>query len=202
MGRFTWLQTIVDIVREELLGVNTYDVGYVVRYDPDLQQADVQPVSRTRFRNEAGNDTDENQPVVCNLPVVFPGNGRAMMDWDVQVNDYCEIHYAKNTLDDWLTGGGMNPASDEKRFSLNNATCRVGITHFGKPRPKSPTNGIRVCAADPAISNDLKVEIDIDKLSAQVSAPNVVSLKALRINIDGRLYINGVAVNPAAGSIS
>lgn len=195
--RFTWLQTIVDLIQTELLKVNTYDIGRIVRYDADLQQADVQPVTKTRFRNEAGDDVDETQPVVCNLPVVFPGNGRVVLDWDVRTGDDCEIHYAKNVLDDWFSSGGDNPASSERPFSLSNAICRVGITHFGKPRPKTPGNGVRLRNVDPALG-DMRVEIDTDRLAVQVSAPEVfiVGETAVRIQAPD-VVVNGFRMDSA-----
>ena len=81
--------------------------GRVVRYDADCQAADVQPLVRRPYKDEAGERQTELLAVVTDVPVVWPGGGGFGFTAPLEVGD-----------DVWLSFARQRPALQPERRRL------------------------------------------------------------------------------------
>lgn len=101
--------------------------GKIVRWDPATQLADVAPQVWEQLENEAGDLEAVRLPVVCNVPVQFPGAGGLRITFPVAVGDTCLLVFTDRSLDAWLANGGEQAPDDTRRHHLSDAVAFLGI---------------------------------------------------------------------------
>ncbi len=119
--------------------------GKVVRYDAGKQEADVQPLIKVSYTDEAGERKLEALPVVPSVPVVFQGGGGFVVQFPIDVGDTVWLMFTAVSIDKWLKvgGGPIDPESDS-RHALSDAVAIPGLRSFKDKRQQSPSGHILI----------------------------------------------------------
>lgn len=113
--------------------------GKVVRYDADKQEADVQPLIKVSYIDEAGERKLEALPVVPSVPVIFQGGGGFVVQFPIDVGDTVWLMFTAVSIDKWLkvgtTGGSPVDPESDSRHALADAVALPGLRSFKDKRP-------------------------------------------------------------------
>lgn len=140
-SRPSTLQDLLARFRESLLAdLHTSLPGKVVKYDSATQKADVQPLIKERYTDEAGAVQARELPVIPSVPVDFPGGGGYRMTVPLLPGDTGLIVFCEASLDKWLVSGGTVDPDDDRRHDLTDAVFRPGPRDFGHPWASAPTD--------------------------------------------------------------
>jgi hypothetical protein len=103
----------------------------VLKWDAAKCMVNVQPLLKTYyFDDESEDQVTVDEPVICNVPVVFPWGMLA----DIPVGHTVLLVFCDRSLDSWLVNGGMVNPDDERSHDLNDAIAFPGLFDFGHPR--------------------------------------------------------------------
>lgn len=104
----------------------------VERYDAALQQIDAQPLIKEAHFIEDGSRVAAQLPVLCNLPVCFPGAGSFRVTFPINVGDTVLVVFSRSSLDVWLSEDGLvDPLTDDA--NLADAFAIPGLRSFKNP---------------------------------------------------------------------
>ncbi len=130
----TTLSNVLEDALEHALG--SLHVGMpakIVRYDPDLQACDVQPL--LHYTKKSGEST--MLPQICMVPVVFPRSQTAWFKFPLKKDDLVWLTFSDRSLDKWLQGGQAAWASvdpqDPRHHALIDAVAIPGCYPWSHP---------------------------------------------------------------------
>ena len=101
----------------------------VVRYDPSLQQADVEPLIQRVYAD----GSSITLPVITNVPVVHPRAGVAIIHFPLAIGDTVQLIFSERSLDAWKSRGGVTHPQDVRKNSLSDAIAIPGGYPFTDP---------------------------------------------------------------------
>lgn len=122
----TLSQLLKQAIENRLMDVHTALIGQVERYDYETQLADVQPVLKRSVRGPNNQNIQEQIPILCEVPVLFPRAGGLFFSLPLQRGDYVQILFNETSIDDFLTGK-TSDVSSAARFTLHGAIAIPGI---------------------------------------------------------------------------
>jgi hypothetical protein len=135
-------QTIWGILTGE---VNTIAPGEIVSYDAASQTVSVQPVNKIVFED----GSEMLQPILQDVPVVFPGGGGFVLTFPILEGDTCLLVFAQRSLDAWLDSGTPIAPDSGRKFSISDAVALVGLRHSKNVlNPAPSTDGIELRTTD------------------------------------------------------
>src|SRR6266540_2967325 len=114
--------------------------GRIVKFDPATGLADVKPL----VQDPGPDGVTRSVPVICNVPVHFPGAGGFRLTFPVAVGDPCFLLFADHSLDVWIAKGGEVDPGDPRRHSLNDAVAILGITDAAHPWHAVATDALTI----------------------------------------------------------
>jgi hypothetical protein len=133
LGQVTIAEVLDRAIRSRLARLRVSLPGVIESYDPATRTATVKPLLKeTRF-DEAGEEHVEALPMVCQVPVQFPGGGGFEITFPVAKGDSCMLLFADRALDKWLASGQDSDPIDLRRHDLSDAVALLGV---------SPTAGL------------------------------------------------------------
>jgi hypothetical protein len=118
-----------------LAGVHVALPGRIEKYDAAKQKADVLPLVKT--------PEGESMPVVCNVPIVFPGSGGFRITFPVKKGDVVLLVFSDRSLDIWKSEGGEVDPRDTRQHALSDAVALVGLRSFDDPLEDVPTDSMK-----------------------------------------------------------
>ena len=216
MNRTTTLQDLLSKFRESIAAqIHTALPGKIVRYDSSAQKADVQPLIKDRYTDEAGALQVRTLPVIPAVPVQFPGAGGYRITFPVAEGDTGLLLFAESSLDKWLVSGGTVDPEDDRRHDLTDAVFLPGLRDFGHALVSAPTdratfgkddglqihisaNGINIGSNTPA---QLESETLGDTLQAWLNQIHVW-LSALTLPVAGSVAGPPAALPPPVPTIT
>ena len=140
-SRPSTLQDLLSRFRESLTAdLHTSLPGKIVRYDATTQKADVQPLLKERYTDEAGATQVRDLPVIPSVPVQFPGAGGYRITFPVAADDVGLVVFSEASLDKWLVSGGTVDPADDRRHDLTDAVFLPGLRDFGHALASAPTD--------------------------------------------------------------
>lgn len=140
-SRPSTLQDLLSRFRESLTAdLHTSLPGKIVRYDASTQKADVQPLIKERYTDEAGAMQSRDLPVIPAVPVQFPGAGGYRITFPVATDDVGLVVFGEASLDKWLVSGGTVDPADDRRHDLTDAVFLPGLRDFGHALASAPTD--------------------------------------------------------------
>jgi hypothetical protein len=109
------LETVIEAVGED---VRVSIPGVITGVGADLETASVQPAVRR-------NDAAEDDPVIPDVPLLFPRAGRARITWPVESGDSCLLVFGDRSLEEWQSAGGEKAveAGDPRTHDLSDAVA-------------------------------------------------------------------------------
>lgn len=114
--------------------------GRVVSFDAKTQKADVQPLVKQTYWDEAGARIAKSWPVIPGVPVQFPGGGGYRFTFPVKAGkddgDLVTLLFSDQSLDRWLAGSGaeVDPEIDHSH-AISDAVALLGTRPFGAGGP-------------------------------------------------------------------
>lgn len=182
--------SIADLVqlalRAELAGIWTGMPARVVRYSADKQRADVQPLIKVGYLDEAEERQVQSLPVVCAVPVVFPGAGRYRITFPISAGPDGTVGwlmFSSVSLDKWLVNGGEVDPEDDRRQHLSDAAFLPGLRDFGHPLKSAPTDRA-------TFGDDEGLQIHIDGSKVMIGSSNPAELEKSVIGDTAQSFLN------------
>lgn len=158
-----------NLIDNKMRSINTASVGIIEKFDPDTQTATIQIAIDRVIQTETADavifETQSN-PLLVNVPVMFPGGGDWFLTFPVKKGDECLLIASQRSIDNWKKSGGRQDPSNFRRFlSIKDSIAIVGLN--SKASAISSFNGnepeLRNRDGDIAIRmTDTGVEVDGD----------------------------------------
>ncbi|HCO5811650.1 TPA: hypothetical protein OBN97_002496 [Escherichia coli] len=145
----------------------------------------VQPAIRYIERDNDGNKSTKDYPLLVDVPVVFPRGGGCTLTFPVKAGDECLVIFADRCIDFWWQSGGIQDPVDERMHDLSDAFCIVGPQSQAKK-----IGGISTSAVE-LRSDDGETKLSLNPTSGAINgtAPGGFNLNGLKILSDGRLQL-------------
>jgi hypothetical protein len=170
----TLAQLLKAALENRLLDVHTAVIAKVENYDAAKQQVNVSPVLKRCVKNLDGEITDEQLPILCDVPVLFPRAGGFFISFPIQPGDFVQLIFNEVAIDDWLNGEAQGMVSVE-RFNLQGAVAVPGV--YPESRPLSGAHSENFVAGK---DNGVQLHIDSGKIrlgSAQAKEALAIASK-------------------------
>lgn len=103
--------------------------GRIETFDAATGLASVKPL----VRDVGADGVTRSVPVVCNVPVQFPGAGSFRVTFPVKPGDPCFLIFSDRSLDVWIAQGGEVDPVDPRRHALSDAVAILGVTDAAHP---------------------------------------------------------------------
>nr|DAL44261.1 MAG TPA_asm: baseplate component [Caudoviricetes sp.] len=166
--------------------------GIIQSFDPESLTAVVQPAIRYIERDNDGNKSTKDYPLLVDVPVVFPRGGGCTLTFPVKEGDECLVIFADRCIDFWWQSGGIQEPVDGRMHDLSDAFCIVGPQSQAKK-----IGGISTTAA--------QLRTDDGSAIIELAAGGAVTITSPQITINGPLQVNGEITSTGdqlAGGIS
>lgn len=166
--------------------------GIIQSFDRDAVTAVVQPAIRYIERDNDGNQSTKDYPLLVDVPVIFPRGGGCTLTFPVSAGDECLIIFADRCIDFWWQSGGIQEPVDGRMHDLSDALCIVGPQSQAKK-----IGGISTTAA--------QLRTDDGSAIIELAAGGAVTITSPQITINGPLQVNGEITSTGdqvAGDIS
>ncbi|EOG7983343.1 translation initiation factor IF-2 [Raoultella ornithinolytica] len=166
--------------------------GIIQSFDPESVTAVVQPAIRYIERDNDGNQSTKDYPLLVDVPVVFPRGGGCTLTFPVKEGDECLVIFADRCIDFWWQSGGIQEPVDGRMHDLSDAFCIVGPQSQAKK-----IGGISTTAA--------QLRTDDGSAIIELAAGGAVTITSPQITINGPLQVNGEITSTGdqlAGGIS
>lgn len=160
--------------------------GIIQSFDPDTVTAVVQPAIRYVERDNDGNKSTKDYPLLVDVPVVFPRGGGCTLTFPVKEGDECLVIFADRCIDFWWQSGGVQEPVDGRMHDLSDAFCIVGPQSQAKKIGGISTTGAQLRTDDGSAFIEVAAGGDITATtagSATINAPEIV--------LNGNVTING-----------
>lgn len=159
--------------------------GIIQSFDPDAVTAVVQPAIRYIERDNDGNTSTQDYPLLVDVPVVFPRGGGCTLTFPVKEGDECLVIFADRCIDFWWQSGGIQEPVDGRMHDLSDAFAIVGPQSQAKK-----ISGISTSAVE-LRSDDGAAKLSLNPASGAINgtAPGGFNLNGLQILPDGRLQL-------------
>ncbi|HBK4620484.1 Gp138 family membrane-puncturing spike protein [Klebsiella michiganensis] len=166
--------------------------GIIESFNPDAVTAVVQPAIRYIERDNDGNKSTKDYPLLVDVPVVFPRGGGCTLTFPVKEGDECLVIFADRCIDFWWQSGGVQEPVDGRMHDLSDAFAIVG--------PQSQAKKISGISATAA-----QLRTDDGAAFIELAAGGAVTITSPQITINGPLQVNGEITSTGdqvAGGIS
>lgn len=178
--------------------------GIIQSFDPDAVTAVVQPAIRYVERDNDGNKSTKDYPLLVDVPVVFPRGGGCTLTFPVKEGDECLVIFADRCIDFWWQSGGIQEPVDGRMHDLSDAFCIVGPQSQAKK-----ISGISTSAAQ-FRSDDGSTYLEIDPTTKKIKLVAPCGLDVItpmadfseQVTIHGLLSWMGGMVGSVASGIA
>ncbi|HHT2143114.1 TPA: Gp138 family membrane-puncturing spike protein [Klebsiella michiganensis] len=160
--------------------------GIIQSFDPDAVTAVVQPAIRYIERDNDGNTSTQDYPLLVDVPVVFPRGGGCTLTFPVKEGDECLVIFADRCIDFWWQSGGIQEPVDGRMHDLSDAFCIVGPQSQAKKISGISTTSAQLRTDDGSAFIEVSAGGDITATTAgnaTINAPEII--------LNGNVTING-----------
>ncbi|HBR7615708.1 TPA: phage baseplate protein [Klebsiella pneumoniae] len=160
--------------------------GIIQSFDPESLTAVVQPAIRYIERDNDGNKSTKDYPLLVDVPVVFPRGGGCTLTFPVSEGDECLVIFADRCIDFWWQSGGIQEPVDGRMHDLSDAFCIVGPQSQAKKIRGISTTAAQLRTDDGSAFIELSAGGDITATTAgnaTINAPEII--------LNGNVTING-----------
>lgn len=136
--------------------------GIIQSFDPNSVTAVVQPAIRYVERDNDGNTSTKNYPLLTDVPVIFPRGGGCTLTFPVNAGDECLVIFGDRCIDFWWQSGSIQEPVDGRMHDLSDAFAIVGPQSQAKK-----ISGINTTAAQ-FRSDDGSTYLEIDPTTQKI----------------------------------
>jgi hypothetical protein len=130
---------LAEVIRTWIAGaradIHTALPAKVTRVDLAKGLVDVKPLIKSGWENDDGDRVVEAVPVICDVPIAFPGAGGMRVTFPVTVDDTGLVLFSEASLDAWLdapAGNDVDPL-DDRRHHLSDGIFLPGLRPASSP---------------------------------------------------------------------
>lgn len=160
--------------------------GIIQSFDPASITAVVQPAIRYIERDNDGNKSTKDYPLLVDVPVVFPRGGGCTLTFPIKEGDECLVIFADRCIDFWWQSGGIQEPVDGRMHDLSDAFCIVGPQSQAKKISGISTTSAQLRTDDGSAFIEVSAGGDITATTAgnaTINAPEII--------LNGNVTING-----------
>jgi len=121
--------TIQTVIASVLENIHTCIPGEIIKYDFSKQRAQVRPLIKKAYND----GTEDTQPIIVNVPIVWPRGTNSMLHMPLNSGDTVMIYFSERSLEVWLDRGGEASPGEERKFDLTDAVAIPGVYPFNVP---------------------------------------------------------------------
>lgn len=145
-------------IERAALSMWTMMPGKIVDWDPEIQKASVQPLTRIAVPGTEGEDLSESElvedlPVISGVRVIFPRTKFAWIYLPVRPDTLCMLLFASRSIEKWLPvsdpGTDTYDPKDPRHHDLNDVVAIPGLYPFGMPIPDFDDWDLRIVNDSP-----------------------------------------------------
>lgn len=152
--------------------------GIIQSFDAEAVTAVVQLAIRYIERDNNGNQTTNDYPLLVDVPVVFPRGGGCTLTFPVKEGDECLVIFADRCIDFWWQSGGVQEPADGRMHDLSDAFAIVGPQSQAKK-----ITGISTTAT--------QLRTDDGEAFIELATGGAVTITSPQVTINGPLQVNG-----------
>lgn len=153
------LATVIkDAIKYQLSDVNTAIPARIISYNPETQEAEVEPVIKKRYKN----GKVVRRAPITGVPVVFPAAGGGIISFPVQAGDTVLLIFSQRSIDRWVRSGGepVDPG-DNRKHDISDAIAIPGLFTLTNALQSDPDNvTIKFSGAAISLTPEGAVQID------------------------------------------
>lgn len=166
--------------------------GIVQSFDPVAITISVQPAIQGRTKSKDGVWSNNNLPLLVDVPVVWQGGGGYWHTYPIEKNDEAVIYLSARDFSAWWQQGGVQPVIDYRMHDLSDGFAIVGPQ--SQPRAIKNISTTTTQLRDSAGTN----YIELDKGGIINLVANQIFLKGAHVYTSDNLS----AGNGASGSFT
>lgn len=122
---------INNLITNKIREIDTASIGIIEKFDPVTQTATIQIAIDRVIQTETADSIiieTESNPLLVNVPVMFPGGGDWFLTFPVKKGDECLLIASQRSIDNWKNNGGVQEPSNVRRYlSIKDAVAIVGL---------------------------------------------------------------------------
>lgn len=173
-------QTANDkLIKRVLNQLHSACIGIVTAVNLDEQTLEAIPATKIKVLNKNFEESDENLPLIVDIPFVFPKSGGYSITMPIKEGDECLLIFTDADFSAWWQNGGVQSPQTAFKHHLSNAVAIVGISSLKTAVSNYNPNAIEIRNADAS-----------EKIS--LSAGNI-TLKSATITLDGNVTTTGTS---------
>ncbi|MDD2056621.1 hypothetical protein NPS58_04060 [Pseudomonas putida] len=161
--------------------------GIIQSFDPGAMTCTVQPAIQAYVRDESGNLTSTNLPLLLDCPVQFPAGGGCTLTFPVAPGDECLVVFASRCIDSWWQSGGIQNQAELRMHDLSDGFALLGFR--SQPRVIGAISG----SAAQLRSDDGVAFVEVNPATHAINATTTgpLNLTAPLVTINGDVQVNG-----------
>ncbi|NPS37572.1 hypothetical protein HPT15_13195 [Pseudomonas aeruginosa] len=161
--------------------------GIIQSFDAAAMTCTVQPAIQALVRDEAGNLSPVNLPLLLDCPVQFPAGGGCTLTFPVKPNDECLVVFASRCIDSWWQSGGIQAQAELRMHDLSDGFALLGF------RSQPRVIGAVSTSSAQLRSDDGVAFVEINPTTHAVNATTTgpMALTAPLVTINGDMKVNG-----------
>ncbi|MEE3504827.1 Gp138 family membrane-puncturing spike protein [Pseudomonas sp. 10C3] len=106
--------------------IQTSMPGIIQSFNDKAMTVTVQPAIQGTVRDEQGNISITNYPLLLDCPVQFPSGGGCTLTFPVAVGDECLVVFASRCIDSWWQSGGIQTQAELRMHDLSDGFAQLG----------------------------------------------------------------------------
>lgn len=180
---------INNLITNKIREIDTASIGIIEKFDPVTQTATIQIAIDRVIQTETADSIiieTESNPLLVNVPVMFPGGGDWFLTFPVKKGDECLLIASQRSIDNWKSNGGVQEPSNVRRYlSIKDAVAIVGLnskasalTSFNgsEPELRNRAGNIKMTFSDTGINVKGNLSVEGSVTAYSTAPPLVVSL--------------------------
>lgn len=181
--------TFTDVVDSRILyslaDVHTSLPCRVIKYYPEKQCVDAQPL----LRREYSNGWVDDLPVIQGLPVVFQGAGNSLISFPIASGDIVLAVFSERSLDKWVNSRGQTvDPQNNQLHDLSDAFAIPGLQTYKTHNNPNPDNlEVRFGIGS---ANETSVKMKTNG-NVEITAPLSVTVNTPNANYSGNINVSG-----------
>lgn len=167
--------------------------GIIESFDPEAMTAVVQPAIQMTIRDEKGNTSPGDRPLLLDCPAQFPSGGGCTLTFPVAKGDECLVVFSSRCIDAWWQSGGVQKQAEPRMHDLSDGFVLLGFRSQPRVIGAISTTSAQLRSDDGATF----VEVSPDGQVA-ITAPGGLTINA-DVTVNGQVHTTGDVV---AGTVS
>lgn len=118
--------------------------GIIESVDLDAQTVSVQPAIRGSVQDESGATSQQNMPLLVDVPICWPRAGGFAVTFPIKQGDECLVIFAARCIDAWWQSGGVQAPMEDRMHDLSDAFATFAPTSQAKKLTNVQSDGMEL----------------------------------------------------------